>query len=262
MVRCTQYETDVALFMMQTTFIKLGFSATTVRIYTFVWCRVSVVVAALMTIVSSPCVGGASFPKSPPILEVPDETLQQAGRAATQNDPNNPFLKKVFITARKTDQPTGYANWSDTRVMGDIFRFFAFNTSDGVTVGECVFRIYLDNSARYPVNAFPVTAVRSQDELYKVDPKQKTVTIGKESYTYEVKGKVVTLKTLLASFDIYEVPQPFFLKDSGSVFLSYDVTEPAENTDLRSLQAYIVANLRHYVDSVIARTQAAPPPKQ
>jgi hypothetical protein len=68
------------------------------------------------------------------------------------------------------------------------------------------------------VNAFPVTAVTSQDEIYHVNPEEKSITIGKESYDYEVKGKVITLKTLVESFEIYEVPQPFFLTDNNSGF--------------------------------------------
>lgn len=219
-----------------------------------------------MAIVATPCMGGAwlrkSFQESPPILEVPDQTLQQAGASATESDPKNPFLKKVFITARKTDQPTGFENWAGTMVMGDTFRFFAFNTDDGVTVGECALRIYLDNSIKYRANAFPVAAVRSNDEIYQVNPEQRSVTIHKESYDYEVNGKVITLKTLLGSFEIYEMPQPFFLTDTGSGFWSYDVADPAENTDLQGLHSYIVANLRHYVDSVIARTKGAPLPKR
>jgi hypothetical protein len=202
--------------------------------------------------------------------------------AATQE---NPFAGKLFVEERQEEQYTGFRTrgW-DQGIAGDIFEFYSFASPSTVTRGRGAFLIYdgsgdrnrywfpvarlVDKSIVYPGTYVAEDSIKNQS--YTVDASTKLITFdSKESYVYEVSGKVITLKSDIKTKTLYEIETPFFLTDKTSNFWSGDqAVEPSfpesmdfheERKAFAELNDKIVKHHRNYFDNLIGKAKGAPP---
>jgi hypothetical protein len=202
--------------------------------------------------------------------------------AATQE---NPFVGKLFVEERQEEQFTGFRThgW-DQGIAGDVFEFYSFTSPSTVTKGRGAFLIHdasgdrnrywfpvarlVDKSIKYSRTYVVQDSISNQS--YTVDAAKKLITFeSKESYVYEVSGKVITLKSDIKTKTLYEIETPFFLTDKTSSFWSGDQSvEPSfpESMDLQEMREAlaqlndkIVEHHRNYFDNLIAKAKGVPP---
>lgn len=196
----------------------------------------------------------------------------------------NPFVGKLFVEERQEEQFTGFRThgW-DQGIAGDVFEFYSFTSPSTVTRGRGAFLIYdasgdrnrywfpvarlVDKSIKYSRTYVVQDSISNQS--YTVDAAKKLITFdSKESYVYEVSGKVITLKSDIKTKTLYEIEKPFFLTDKTSSFWSGDEMEQPsfpESMELEEMREAlarlndrIVEHHRNYFDNLIAKAKGAP----
>lgn len=177
----------------------------------------------------------------------------------------NPFAGKSFIT-----------DWKHVHTGFTSLRAYVFDTDTGVTIGHLHIS-FAEGRSKGMIDE----GLSSQP--YEVDYKKKKIRFPRlfKEYSYQAKGKVITIKSATETINLYEVDQPaFFLPGADSDperlakyheywdilrnrGLSFDDAPGNRGVDrVNAVEAVEEKNttaIRNYLDNLIVKAKGTPP---